>query len=57
MAERSETRKLPRGERCSQCGDRRFYLENGMRFCAANGHEIEVCIHYQEGWKFIRNRH
>jgi hypothetical protein len=42
MAERSETRKLPRGERCTQCGDRRYYLENGLRFCASNGHEIEV---------------
>ena len=42
MEERSEVRRLPRGERCSQCGDRKYYLESGMRFCASNGHEIEV---------------
>jgi RNA polymerase I-specific transcription initiation factor RRN7 len=42
MDDTRETRRLPRGEKCSQCGDRKFYLENGMRFCSANGHEIEV---------------
>ncbi|KAF4125286.1 hypothetical protein GMORB2_4126 [Geosmithia morbida] len=46
MEERSEARRLPRGERCSQCGDRKYYLENGMRFCASNGHEIEGFIQF-----------
>lgn len=49
MAERSETRKLPRGERCTQCGDRRYYLENGLRFCASNGHEIEGFVQFDLG--------
>ena len=53
MEERSEVRRLPRGERCSQCGDRKYYLENGMRFCASNGHEIEVRLQNSHDMEYI----
>lgn len=49
MSDRRETRRLPKGERCSHCGDRKYYIENGMRFCGANGHEIEVPL-LQSPW-------
>ncbi|KAI9901524.1 hypothetical protein N3K66_003341 [Trichothecium roseum] len=49
MSDRRETRRLPKGERCSHCGDRKYYIENGMRFCAANGHEIEGFIQFDVG--------
>ncbi|KAI6780439.1 uncharacterized protein J7T54_007288 [Emericellopsis cladophorae] len=49
MDARSDSRKLPRGERCPHCGSRKYYLENGLRFCADNGHEIEGFIQFDIG--------
>lgn len=41
MDERQELRRMPRGERCPECGSQRWYLQDGRRFCA-RGHQIEV---------------
>ncbi|KAF4958842.1 hypothetical protein FSARC_10918 [Fusarium sarcochroum] len=48
MDERRELRKFPRGERCPECGVRRWYLENGLRFCS-NGHQVEGFIQFDIG--------
>ncbi|KAH7022505.1 ubiquitin family-domain-containing protein [Ilyonectria destructans] len=48
MDERRELRKFPRGERCPECGVRKWYLENGLRFCS-NGHQVEGFIQFDIG--------
>ncbi|EXM02565.1 hypothetical protein NOF04DRAFT_22152 [Fusarium oxysporum II5] len=48
MDERRDLRKFPRGERCPECGARRWYLENGLRFCF-NGHQVEGFIQFDIG--------
>ncbi|KAF4447117.1 hypothetical protein F53441_9262 [Fusarium austroafricanum] len=48
MDERRDLRKFPRGERCPECGARRWYLENGLRFCS-NGHQVEGFIQFDVG--------
>ncbi|KLO80480.1 Uncharacterized protein LW94_2534 [Fusarium fujikuroi] len=48
MDERRDLRKFPRGERCPECGARRWYLENGLRFCS-NGHQVEGFIQFDIG--------
>ncbi|KAI5466577.1 ubiquitin family-domain-containing protein [Mariannaea sp. PMI_226] len=48
MADRRELRKFPRGERCPECGVRRWYLENGLRFCS-NGHQVEGFVQFDVG--------
>ncbi|KAF4470408.1 eukaryotic translation initiation factor 5A [Fusarium albosuccineum] len=48
MDERRELRKFPRGERCPDCGARRWYLENGLRFCS-NGHQVEGFVQFDVG--------
>ncbi|KAG6075050.1 hypothetical protein E4U15_005838 [Claviceps sp. LM218 group G6] len=41
MDDRRELRKMPRGERCPECGSRKWYLQDGLRYCA-RGHQIEL---------------
>ncbi|KAF4340337.1 hypothetical protein FBEOM_5725 [Fusarium beomiforme] len=48
MDERRDLRKFARGERCPECGARRWYLENGLRFCS-NGHQVEGFIQFDIG--------
>ncbi|KAH6997527.1 ubiquitin family-domain-containing protein [Ilyonectria sp. MPI-CAGE-AT-0026] len=48
MDERRELRKFPKGERCPECGVRKWYLENGLRFCS-NGHQVEGFIQFDIG--------
>ncbi|KAF5587549.1 uncharacterized protein FSUBG_11771 [Fusarium subglutinans] len=48
MDERRDLRKFPRGERCPECGARRWYLESGLRFCS-NGHQVEGFIQFDIG--------
>lgn len=48
MDSRRELRKFPRGERCPECGARRYYLESGLRFCS-NGHQVEGFIQFDVG--------
>jgi len=36
-----ELQRFPRGERCPECGARRWYIESGFRYCQ-RGHRIEV---------------
>ncbi|KAH6635468.1 hypothetical protein B0J18DRAFT_48506 [Chaetomium sp. MPI-SDFR-AT-0129] len=43
MAPRHHQR-FPRGETCSECPARRWYLENGRRYCE-NGHQVEACTY------------
>ncbi|EHK20258.1 uncharacterized protein TRIVIDRAFT_48665 [Trichoderma virens Gv29-8] len=43
-----ETRRMPRGERCPECGSQRWYLQDGLRFCA-RGHQIEGFIQFDLG--------
>lgn len=42
MNEPRELRRMPRGERCPECGSQRWYLQDGRRYCA-RGHQLEVC--------------
>ncbi|KAI1066551.1 hypothetical protein LB507_011119 [Fusarium sp. FIESC RH6] len=46
--ERQDLRKFPRGERCPECGARKWYLEYGLRFCS-NGHQVEGFIQFDIG--------
>lgn len=48
MEERRELRKLPRGERCPECGSQKFYLQDGLRFCS-RGHQIEGFVQFDLG--------
>ncbi|KAL2177202.1 uncharacterized protein P884DRAFT_244232 [Thermothelomyces heterothallicus CBS 202.75] len=44
MASRRHHR-FPRGETCSECPARRWYSENGRRYCE-NGHEVEGYVQF-----------
>ncbi|KAI9167239.1 eukaryotic translation initiation factor 5A [Paramyrothecium foliicola] len=48
MDDTRELRRMPRGERCPVCGSRKWYLQNGLRFCA-NGDQIEGFIQFDVG--------
>ncbi|KAK4156227.1 hypothetical protein C8A00DRAFT_30925 [Chaetomidium leptoderma] len=37
--------RFPRGETCSDCPARRWYLENGRRYCE-NGHQVEGYVQF-----------
>ncbi|KAL2267508.1 hypothetical protein VTJ83DRAFT_4785 [Remersonia thermophila] len=37
--------RFPHGERCSECPARRWYLENGRRYCE-NGHQVEGYVQF-----------
>ena len=37
--------RFPRGETCSECPARRWYLENGRRYCE-NGHQVEGYVQF-----------
>ncbi|EFQ27589.1 forms a complex with the other RRN protein RRN6 and RRN11 [Colletotrichum graminicola M1.001] len=43
MAPERELHKFPKGERCEFCGSRKWYLESGLRYCAKEGHQLQVC--------------
>ncbi|KAK3905449.1 hypothetical protein C8A05DRAFT_41616 [Staphylotrichum tortipilum] len=43
-AERRHQR-FPRGETCAECPARRWYLENGRRYCE-NGHQVEGYVQF-----------
>jgi hypothetical protein len=47
--------RFPRGETCSDCPARRWYLENGRRYCE-NGHQVEVPTYIAHS-STITNRH
>ncbi|KAL2200398.1 putative ribosomal protein [Corynascus similis CBS 632.67] len=44
MASRRHHR-FPRGETCAECPARRWYLENGRRYCE-NGHQVEGYVQF-----------
>ncbi|KAK3368995.1 hypothetical protein B0T24DRAFT_631312 [Lasiosphaeria ovina] len=44
MADRRHHR-FPRGEHCADCPARRWYLENGRRYCE-NGHQVEGYVQF-----------
>ncbi|KAG5983835.1 hypothetical protein E4U55_006985 [Claviceps digitariae] len=48
MDDRQELRRLPRGERCPECGSQKWYLQDGLRFCS-RGHQIEGFIQFDFG--------
>ncbi|POR36640.1 RNA polymerase I-specific transcription initiation factor rrn7 [Tolypocladium paradoxum] len=48
MEERRELRRMPRGERCPECGSVKWYLQDGLRFCS-RGHQIEGFIQFDVG--------
>ncbi|KAG6005857.1 hypothetical protein E4U21_007565 [Claviceps maximensis] len=48
MDDRQELRKFPRGERCPDCGSKKWYLQDGLRFCS-KGHQIEGFIQFEFG--------
>jgi len=41
MDARREYHRFPQKERCADCNARRWYLENGRKYCE-NGHQVEV---------------
>ncbi|PHH71113.1 hypothetical protein CDD83_5268 [Cordyceps sp. RAO-2017] len=45
MEERRKPQNMPRHERCSECGSRKWYLQDGLRFCS-RGHQIEGFIQF-----------
>lgn len=45
MAGQREMRRMPKGERCPECGSQRFYLQDGLRFCS-KGHQMEGFIQF-----------
>ncbi|KAH7327903.1 ubiquitin family-domain-containing protein [Stachybotrys elegans] len=48
MDEPRELRRMPAGERCPECGSRKWYLQNGLRFCA-NGDQIQGFVQFDVG--------
>ncbi|KAF4926759.1 Ubiquitin-60S ribosomal protein L40 [Colletotrichum viniferum] len=49
MAPNRELHKFPKGERCEHCGSRKWYLENGLRYCAKEGHQLEGYVEFDLG--------
>ncbi|KAF5503267.1 Ubiquitin-60S ribosomal protein L40 [Colletotrichum fructicola] len=49
MAPSRELHKFPKGERCEHCGSRKWYLENGLRYCAKEGHQLEGYVEFDLG--------
>ncbi|ODA78493.1 hypothetical protein RJ55_05874 [Drechmeria coniospora] len=45
MNERGELLRMPRGERCPECGSQKWYLQDGFRFCS-KGHQIEGFVQF-----------
>ncbi|KAK4083206.1 hypothetical protein Purlil1_10898 [Purpureocillium lilacinum] len=48
MEARRDLRRMPKGERCPECGSQKWYLQDGLRFCA-RGHQIEGFIQFDVG--------
>lgn len=48
MSDSRDLRRMPRGERCPECGSQRYYLQDGMRYCA-RGHQVEGFIQFDVG--------
>ncbi|OAR01752.1 hypothetical protein LLEC1_06780 [Akanthomyces lecanii] len=48
MSDSRNFRRMPRGERCPECGSQRYYLQDGMRYCS-RGHQIEGFIQFDLG--------
>ncbi|XWW95075.1 hypothetical protein V2A60_003026 [Cordyceps javanica] len=48
MSDSRDLRRMPRGERCPECGSQRYYLQDGMRYCA-RGHQVEGFIQFDLG--------
>ncbi|CEJ80311.1 hypothetical protein VHEMI00501 [[Torrubiella] hemipterigena] len=48
MNETQELRRMPKGERCPECGNQKWYLQDGRRFCA-RGHQLEGFIQFDLG--------
>ncbi|KAK2027682.1 hypothetical protein LX32DRAFT_640750 [Colletotrichum zoysiae] len=49
MAPERELHKFPKGERCEFCGSRKWYLENGLRYCAKEGHQLQGYVEFDLG--------
>ncbi|OAA39862.1 ubiquitin fusion protein [Beauveria brongniartii RCEF 3172] len=48
MNDARDLRRMPRGERCPECGSQRYYLQDGMRYCA-RGHQVEGFVQFDVG--------
>ncbi|KAM3511665.1 hypothetical protein MY11210_004682 [Beauveria gryllotalpidicola] len=48
MNDSRDLRRMPRGERCPECGSQRYYLQDGMRYCA-RGHQVEGFVQFDLG--------
>ncbi|KAK0379224.1 RRN complex forming protein [Colletotrichum limetticola] len=49
MAPERDLHRFPKGERCEFCGSRKWYLENGLRFCAKEGHQLQGYVEFDLG--------
>ncbi|PFH62716.1 hypothetical protein XA68_12394 [Ophiocordyceps unilateralis] len=45
MGDRQVLQRMPPGEECPDCGSRRWYLQDGLRFCS-RGHHIEGFVEF-----------
>ncbi|KOS21447.1 RNA polymerase I-specific transcription initiation factor rrn7 [Escovopsis weberi] len=43
-----DLQRMPRGERCPECGSQRWYLQDGLRFCS-RGHQVEGFVQFEVG--------
>ncbi|KAH7375602.1 hypothetical protein B0T11DRAFT_270606 [Plectosphaerella cucumerina] len=43
-----DLRKFAKGERCAECGTRRYFWEGGRQYCS-EGHQIEGVVQYDMG--------
>ncbi|OAA44404.1 Ubiquitin subgroup [Metarhizium rileyi] len=48
MNDRRELRRMPRGERCPECGSQRWHLQDGLRYCS-RGHQVEGFVEFDVG--------
>lgn len=45
MSESRILKRFPRGEGCSECRAKKWYIENGFRYCQ-NGHRVQSWVEY-----------
>ncbi|KJZ78088.1 hypothetical protein HIM_02725 [Hirsutella minnesotensis 3608] len=41
-----DLRRMARGERCGECGSKKWYLQDGLRFCE-QGHQVQGFVQYE----------
>lgn len=55
MDDGRELHRFSRGEHCSDCKARKWYLENGFRYCQ-NGHRVQSWVEYDAAEDEVKGR-